>query len=74
MFQNYGSIRIKKIVNESSDKMLKHLVHHFATNNEVKADAVKQFNSTLKSGAHRYFTTHNTSCYMDVLAVFMYQS
>lgn len=29
--------------------MLKHLIHHFAANNEVKADAVKQFNITLKS-------------------------
>lgn len=49
MSQNYGSVEIKKTVNKSSNKMLKHLIHHFATNNEGKADSVKQFNSTLKS-------------------------
>lgn len=38
--------------------MLKHLIQYFATNNEAKADAVKQFNSTLKSRTQRYFTTH----------------
>lgn len=44
MSVNYGSIRIKK---KKFKQVLRHL-HYFAASNEVKADVVKQFNSTLQ--------------------------
>lgn len=47
MSVNYGSIRIKK--KKKFKRVLRHLLHYFAASNEVKADVVKQFNSTLQS-------------------------
>lgn len=65
---NYSVVRIKRIVNKSSRKMLKHLIHSFSTNIKVKVDALKQFKSTRKSSMQRYFTTYNTSCSMECVS------
>ena len=45
----------------------KYGVHHFVTNNEVKAGVVEWFNRTLKTKMWRYFTANNTFTYIDVL-------
>ena len=42
-------------------------IHHFSTTGDTKASMVEQFNRTLKSRMHRYFTSANSYKYLNVL-------
>lgn len=58
----------KEFLNKHVRELLKkYRVHHFVTNNEVKAAIVERFNRTLKSKMWRYFTAKNTFRYVTVL-------
>ncbi|XP_062823722.1 putative uncharacterized transposon-derived protein F54H12.3 [Anolis carolinensis] len=64
--------RGREFLNKAVSTLLKHHgVHHFVTNNEVKAGVVERFNRTLKTKMWRYFTAHNTFTYIDVLPMFL---
>lgn len=64
--------RGREFLNRSVKKLLKlHGIHHFVTNNEVKAGVVERFNRTLKTKMWRYFTANNTFSYIDVLPQFL---
>ena len=41
--------------------------HHFSTYGDSKASVVERWHRTLKQRMYRYFTTHNTLRYVDVL-------
>lgn len=60
--------RGKEFLNKKLSGLLKEQgVHHFVTNNEVKAAVIERFHRTLKSRMWRYFTANNTYRYIDVL-------
>ncbi len=42
-------------------------IHHFTSRNETKCPTVERFNRTLKTKMYKYFTSKNTSKYIDVL-------
>ncbi|XP_075775628.1 uncharacterized protein LOC142826578 [Pelodiscus sinensis] len=70
--QKLQTARGKEFLNKPLSGLLKrHGVHHFVTNNEVKAGVVERFNRTLKSRMWRYFTAHNTFRYIDILSEFI---
>ncbi|CAM5089283.1 unnamed protein product [Eretmochelys imbricata] len=62
----------KEFLNKPLSRLLKRYgIHHFVTNNEVKAGVVERFNRTLKTRMWRYFTANNTFRYIDVLPDFI---
>ncbi|CAM5102123.1 unnamed protein product [Natator depressus] len=64
--QKLQTDRGKEFLNKPLSRLLKrHGIHHFVTNNEVKAGVVERFNRTLKTRMWRYFTAHNTFRYID---------
>ncbi|CAM5081904.1 unnamed protein product [Natator depressus] len=70
--QKLQTDRGKEFLNKPLSRLLKwHGVHHFVTNNEVKAGVVERFNRTLKTRMRRYFTAHNTFHYINVLPDFI---
>ena len=46
--------------------------HHFSTYGDSKASVVERWRRTSKQRMYRYFTAHNTLCYVDVLQLLIH--
>lgn len=56
---------VKEVLNENN-------VHHFSTDQELKASIVERFNRTLREKIQKYMVAKNTLRYIDILPDFLY--
>lgn len=72
--QNFRSDKGKEFLNCHVESLMKELQINFFTSNDstIKCAIVERFNRTLKGRMFKYFTSHGTRKYVDVLAELIY--